>query len=1001
MKRKAFLAKVLAAAVAVTSVLPSGLVAEAAPIIETSGTPVTMAESRRGDWSADFTSVNVGGEQTWRFMSGLEDGNTHTDLTNDSAPAAVYASDIDIKQQDSDTIQRQMSFELYPNKDTEADMKGTRFGIFLKYVDSTNWAFLGYEDTEEKLHWWIEYKTTSGTDYPDVAFKNSEGTITNYVLKPKTYTHINVKYVSAGEIEVSLTPLDENKAEITAEKLTATIGGDENETVKTALEELRTYANTEGAVKPIYFGFKGGTYNGNKTDMNIGVVKSNVYSDTGEMEPLSYGQCGWEWVRDYGDADADPVRVHKEPGENDPNEADYDEHQPVFLRGDVVGGTDYANLIAEDGAAATNYLTNVTDFSKGTVSAIMRPYIPQLTSGNARAFYLGARYTAGAEGEADTAVQVGWSGSRWEYKIGANAAVAIPGDNLPTPQVMSDYLVSMTIDRNNKLTASVTPQVADAVEIPLISEGIDIPSETAEGAIAPGSISVSTGAGAELRVREVSYTSKSYAEATELDTKYDEVTGTNGANVAGNNADNKYFTESWTAFKAAIEEVDEVMGKDIITANKASEAITALENAYTALQQGEIKKTTAYTNLKEAYDRVKDVQKGTYTDATWTVFDNARTAIKTILDAIDAGNTPYANVEAITKNEEITELENAFKALDRIVDQTADKDKLDKLKGDVDAASASLAGADASHYPDGVLNKYQEALTEAQNCLKGLESGTTTIQQLDAALAKMAAAKAEFVPRKASEEETAAFKGEVDKIKASANKKYTAESLKVYQDALAAAEKLLADGNATKKALDEALAKLQAAKAALKEDTGSVTPKPPVPTPGLKKGETKTVGNATYKVLDADKKTVELTKGDAKAKSAKIDKVKIDGIDCTVVSIGANAFKGAKNLTSVTIGTGVTSIGKNAFASAKKLKSVVVGKAVKTIGASAFSGCKKLAKITFKGTAVSKIQGKAFKGTAKKVTVKIPKSLKKNKKKATAFKKKLTKAGMSKKLKLK
>ena len=439
MKRKAFLAKVLAAAVAVTSVLPSGLVAEAAPIIETSGTPVTMAESRRGDWSADFTSVNVGGEQTWRFMSGLEDGNTHTDLTNDDAPAAVYASDIDIKQQDSDTIQRQMSFELYPNKDTEADMEGTRFGIFLKYVDSTNWAFLGYEDAEVAgQHWWIEYKTTSGTGYPDVAFKNSEGTTTNYVLKPKTYTHINVKYVSAGEIEVSLTPLDENKAEITAEKLTATIGGDENETVKTALEELRTYANTEGAVKPIYFGFKGGTYSGNKTDMNIGVVKSNVYSDTGEMEPLSYGQCGWEWVRDYGDADADPVRVHKEPGENDPNEADYDEHQPVFLRGDVVGGTDYANLIAEDGAAATNYLTNVTDFSKGTVSAIMRPYIPQLTSGNARAFYLGARYTAGAEGEADTAVQVGWSGSRWEYKIGANAAVEIPGDNLPTPQVMSD-----------------------------------------------------------------------------------------------------------------------------------------------------------------------------------------------------------------------------------------------------------------------------------------------------------------------------------------------------------------------------------------------------------------------------------------------------------------------------------------------------------------------------------------------------------------------------------
>jgi hypothetical protein len=53
--------------------------------------------------------------------------------------------------------------------------------------------------------------------------------------------------------------------------------------------------------------------------------------------------------------------------------------------------------------------------------------------------------------------------------------------------------------------------------------------------------------------------------------------------------------------------------------------------------------------------------------------------------------------------------------------------------------------------------------------------------------------------------------------------------------------------------------------------------------------------------------------------------------------------------------------------------------------------------VTFKGTAVKSIGSKAFKGTAKKITVKVPKKLKKNKK----FKQKLTKAGMSKKLKVK
>ena len=51
MKRKAFLAKVLAAAVAVTSVLPSGLVAEAAPI---------KNETKRTDWEANAEAKKTG-----------------------------------------------------------------------------------------------------------------------------------------------------------------------------------------------------------------------------------------------------------------------------------------------------------------------------------------------------------------------------------------------------------------------------------------------------------------------------------------------------------------------------------------------------------------------------------------------------------------------------------------------------------------------------------------------------------------------------------------------------------------------------------------------------------------------------------------------------------------------------------------------------------------------------------------------------------------------------
>lgn len=157
-----------------------------------------------------------------------------------------------------------------------------------------------------------------------------------------------------------------------------------------------------------------------------------------------------------------------------------------------------------------------------------------------------------------------------------------------------------------------------------------------------------------------------------------------------------------------------------------------------------------------------------------------------------------------------------------------------------------------------------------------------------------------------------------------------------------------------------------------------VTPKPPVTEPVLKKGVTKTVNNVQYKVLSASKKTVAA----AKLKSKKATKitipatVTINGVSCKVTEISSSAFKGASSLKSITIGKNVTTIGKNAF-----------------------QNCKKLNKVTFKGTAVKTIKPGAFKNTNKKITVNVPKSMKKNKK--NSLKKKLTNTGMSKNVKVK
>ncbi|HAV89693.1 MAG TPA: hypothetical protein DCW44_00225 [Eubacterium sp.] len=103
----------------------------------------------------------------------------------------------------------------------------------------------------------------------------------------------------------------------------------------------------------------------------------------------------------------------------------------------------------------------------------------------------------------------------------------------------------------------------------------------------------------------------------------------------------------------------------------------------------------------------------------------------------------------------------------------------------------------------------------------------------------------------------------------------------------------------------------------------------------------------------------------------------IDGINYRVTSIGANAFKGNKKVTSVYVSRYVTKIGNKAFANMKKLKKVTLGSGLKKIGSNVFAKDKKLKNVVIKSKKLKKIGKKAF-ATGKKITFKLPKS-KKNK----------------------
>ena len=76
----------------------------------------------------------------------------------------------------------------------------------------------------------------------------------------------------------------------------------------------------------------------------------------------------------------------------------------------------------------------------------------------------------------------------------------------------------------------------------------------------------------------------------------------------------------------------------------------------------------------------------------------------------------------------------------------------------------------------------------------------------------------------------------------------------------------------------------------------------------------------------------------------------LSGKNYKVVQLSAKAFKGCKNMTSVTIGSNV-----------------------KTIGVSAFNGCKKLKKITLKTKVLKKVRKNAIKNIHQKAKIKSPK----------------------------
>ena len=269
-------------------------------------------------------------------------------------------------------------------------------------------------------------------------------------------------------------------------------------------------------------------------------------------------------------------------------------------------------------------------------------------------------------------------------------------------------------------------------------------------------------------------------------------------------------------------------------------------------------------------------------------------------------------------------------------------------------AAGEKIGLGQGDYADARWNAYVSAYG---NAFASLDTGRT--DNLDALYAALLKAESELdTDAGVAQKALAGVLSAAASIKNAGQKNYTTESWNAFLAAYAAAE-------AGKNSNDPAqLLALQQALVAAQNGLTEAVPE------GLQLKEyTDAKTGMKYKVTSVSKKTVKLVKAKDKATVKIPAAVTFEGVSCKVTAIGSKAFSGCKKLKTVTIGNNVTTIEANAFFNCKKLTKVNVGKKLSKVNKNAFKKC-----------------------TAKKITVKLPKNLKKNKK----LKNQLTKAGIKK-----
>lgn len=341
---------------------------------------------------------------------------------------------------------------------------------------------------------------------------------------------------------------------------------------------------------------------------------------------------------------------------------------------------------------------------------------------------------------------------------------------------------------------------------------------------------------------------------------------------------------------------------------------------------------------------------------TWSVADATVASLNkgTVL-ALKKGKT---TVTAATANgkEAVCEVQ--------VIDETGAADKEALTEKITEAEKIVLDG-----YTEESVQKFNIALAEAK---KIFADANALQEDIDKAVNALQDALQGLVKKENPKPDTTALKNALNDVQKLDLSGYTAASAEALRIAIAEAQKILADVNATEADIQKALSAVNTAKA------GLVKMAPAVSVPSVSR--TIDVGGVRYKVtksasVNGTAAAVKLI-NKKKTKITIPSSVKIDGFSFKVTAVSAKAFQGSKKLKTLVIGSNVTSIAKKSFYK-----------------------CSKLGSITFKSAKAPKIKSQAFKGI--KSTCKVKVSKKMSKKQLNILKSRMKSAGAGKKLKYK